>query len=128
MHGLLSVRNRNAFGNIALGLCLIGLCITLFLDKSSLLALGAAGCLLLVSLACLFACLCPRRETADEMSAAHDGQAAGHALRITLAAVGAVCAISMATGMQVNFSVAGIGLVGFGLLAYGIIFGWLERQ
>jgi hypothetical protein len=128
VHGLLSLRSRNSFGNIALGSCLIGLCIAFLLDKNVLLGLGAAVCLLLASVVCLFACLAPHREMADEMSEAHDGRAAGHAFRITLAAVGAMCAVSMATGMQVDFIAASLGFIGLGLLVYGIVFGWLERS
>ena len=128
VHGLLSLRSRNAFGNIALGSCLIGLCIAFLLDKNALLALGTAVCLLLASVTCLFACLAPHREMDDEMSVVHDGRAAGHALRITLTAVGALCAVSMASGMQVDFTAASLGFIGFALLVYGIVFGWLERS
>jgi hypothetical protein len=64
----------------------------------------------------------------DEMSVVHDGRAAGHALRITLTAVGALCAVSMATGMQVDFTAVSLGFIGFALLVYGIVFGWLERS
>lgn len=127
MHGLLSLRNRSAFGNVAIGLCLVGLGAALLLDPNRMLVCGIAFCLLLVSAVSLFACLAPRREMCDEMSVSHDGQAAGHALRITFIAVGVACAMSMATGVQVDFSAAGIGFIGFGLLTYGVVFGWLER-
>ena len=127
MHELLSIKSRNVFGNIAMGSCLMGLCIALLLNNSSLLAPGAAVCLLLVSVACLFACLYPHREMADEMSVVHDGQAAVHALRITLIALGSACAASIITGARVDFTAAGLGFIGFGLFVYGIVFWWLER-
>ncbi|MDO4807266.1 MAG: hypothetical protein Q4A07_08460 [Coriobacteriales bacterium] len=127
MHGLLSLKNRSAFGNVAIGLCLVGLGAALLLDPNTMLACGIASCLLLVSVFSLFACLAPRREMPDEMSMVHDGQAAGHALRITFIAVGVACAASMATGVRVDFSAAGVGFIGLGLLTYGVVFGWLER-
>ena len=126
-HDLLSLRSRNSFGNVAMGLCLVGLGLARILDPGCPLALGAAICLLVTSVVALLACLSPRREMPDEMSEAHDGQAAGHALRITLIAVGATCAVSMIMDLRLDFTSASLGLIGFGLLVYGSIFGWLER-
>ena len=126
-HDLLSLRSRNSFGNVALGLCLIGLGLARNLDSNCPLALGAAICPLIISVAALLACLSPCREMPDEMSEAHDGQAAGHALRITLIAVGATCAMSIVMDVRLDFTAASLGLIGFGLLVYGGIFGWLER-
>lgn len=122
-----SLKSRYAFGNVAIGLCLIALSLARVLDKGSLLALVAAACLLLVTILSLFACLSPRREATDEMYEAHDGQAAGHALRATLIVVGLICAASVVTSVKVDLAAAGLGVIGFGLLAYGIVFGWLER-
>lgn len=125
--GLLSLRNRFAFGNAAIGLCLVSLGVIRLFDSSSLLALGASVLLLLTSVAAFLACFSSRREMPDEMSEAHDGVAAGHALRITLIVAGVLCVACMITNVKIDFASAALGLIGFGLLAYGAIFGWLER-
>lgn len=126
-HGFLSVKSRCAYGNVAIGLCLIALGMVRLLNPTSLLVLGAAICLLLVCVASLLANSAPRREMPDEMSEVHDGHAAGHALRITLIVTGLLCAASMCTSIKVDLATTGLGFVGFGLLVYGIVFGWLER-
>lgn len=127
IHGMYSLKGRYAFGSAAIGLCLIALGVARIFDKGSLLALAAAASLLLVSALSLFASLSPRREASDEMSEAHDGQAAGHTLRATLIVMSLICTASIATNAKVDLASAGLGVIGFGLLTYGIVFGWLER-
>lgn len=126
-HAVFSVKSRFAYGNVAIGLCLIALGMVRLLNPTSLLVLGAAICLLLVCVASLLANSSSHREMSDEMSVANDGRAAGHALRITLIVTGLLCAASMCTSIKVDLATAGLGFVGFGLLVYGIVFGWLER-
>ena len=122
-----SIRRSGAFGNIAIGVCLIVLGVARLLNPDGWLTLGAATCLLAFAGLALFVRLSPRRETFDEMAMTHDGMAAGHALRITLIAAGLSCAVSMLTNAKVDLAAAGLGFVGFGLLIYGIAFAWLER-
>ncbi len=126
-HNMYSLKGRYAVGSVAIGLCVIALCVARIFGKSSLFALAAAVCLFLVSILSLFACLSPHREATDEMYEAHDGQAAGHTLRITLIAAGLICAASIVTDAKVDLAAASLGLIGFGLLTYGVVFGWLER-
>lgn len=126
-HDLFSIKGRYAFGSAAIGLCLIVFGVVRVVDKSGLLALGAAVCLLLVATLSLIACLSPRREASDEMYEVHDGQAAGHALRVTLIATSIICAAGIVTNVKVDLAVASLELIGLALLTYGIVFGWLER-
>ena len=125
--GVFSIKRSGAFGNMAIGVCLIALGVTRLLNPDGWLTLGVAICLLAIAGVALFACLSPRRETPDEMAVAHDGMAAGHALRITLIAAGLGCAASMLTNAKIDLASAGLGFVGIGLLTYGIAFAWLER-
>ena len=125
--GVFSIRRSGAFGNMAIGVCLIALGVSRVLNPNGWLSLGAAICLLAFAGLGLYVCLSPRRETPDEMAVAHDGMAAGHAFRITLIAAGLGCAASMLTNAKVDLASAGLGFVGIGLLVYGIAFAWLER-
>ena len=125
--GVFSIRRSGAFGNMAIGVCLIALGVSRLLNPNGWLSLGAAICLLAFAGLGLYVCLSPRRETPDEMAVAHDGMAAGHAFRITLIAAGLGCAASMLTNAKVDLASAGLGFVGIGLLVYGIAFAWLER-
>lgn len=125
--GVFSIRRSGAFGNMAIGVCLIALGATRLLNPDGWLTLGTAMCLLAIAGLALYVCLSPRRETPDEMAVAHDGMAAGHALRITLIAADLGCAVSMLTNAKVDLAGAGLGFVGIGLLTYGIAFAWLER-
>ena len=125
--GVFSIRRSGAFGNMAIGVCLIALGVSRLLNPTSWITLAAAVCLLASTGFALFVCLSPRRETPDEMAVAHDGMAAGHALRITLISAGLCCAASMLTNAKVDLAGAGLGFVGIGLLTYGIAFAWLER-
>lgn len=127
VHNMYSLKARYAVGSVAIGLCLAVFCVARIFDSYSSLAFGAAVCLLPVSILSLIACLSPRREASDEMYETHDGQAAGHTLRIILIAAGIVCAISIVTNIKVDLATASLGLMSFGLLIYGIVFGWLER-
>lgn len=127
VQNLYSLKARYAVGSAAIGLCLIVFCVARIFDSHSSFALGAAVCLLPISILSLIACLSPHREASDEMYEAHDGQAAGHTLRILLIAAGIVCAISFVANIKVDLTTASLGLIGFGLLIYGIVFGWLER-
>ena len=126
-HDIYSIRSRAGFGNVAIGACLVVLSASLALDPKSWLLLCAATCLLVLGSLSLFACLNPRREESDEMSVAHDGQAAGHALRITLIGVGLACLASMIVNVRVNVAAFGLGIIGFALLTYGVVFASLER-
>ena len=125
--GVLSIRYHHAFGNIAIGAALLILSIARTLNPNSWLTLVASVCLLALAALSLFVCLSPHHEPPDEMTVAHDGVAAGHALRATLIVAGATCATSMALGAKMDFTTISMGLMGFGLLAYGAIFAWLER-
>ena len=125
--GVFSIRRSGAFGNMAIGVCLIALGVARLINPNGWLALGAAICLLAFAGLGLCVCLSPRRETPDEMAMTHDGMAAGHALRITLISAGLCCAVSMFTNAKVDLAGAGLGFVGIGLLTYGITFAWLER-
>ena len=124
---LFSIRHHNAFGNMAIGTCLIVLGVFRFLNPGSWLTLGVAMCLLVFAGISFFVCLSPRRETPDEMAVAHDGIAAGHALRIILIAACIGCALSMVANAKVDLAAASLGFVGIGLLVYGAVFAWLER-
>ncbi len=124
---LFSIKRSGAFGNMAIGVCLIVLGATRLLNPDGWPTLCAAMCLLALAGRALFVCLSPRREAPDEMAVAHDGAAAGHALRITLVAAGLGCAASMLTNAKVDLAGAGLGFIGIGLLTYGIAFAWLER-
>ncbi|MBR3318384.1 MAG: hypothetical protein IKG21_11255 [Atopobiaceae bacterium] len=124
---MFSLRNRLAFGNVTIGLCLISLGIARIVIPDRLFTFGAAVYLLLVSVLALVASLSPLREMPDEMSAMHDGQAAAHTLRFFLAVMGLLCALSMSANIELDFAGVGLGLIGFGLLVYGVVFGWLER-
>ena len=122
-----SIRRSGAFGNMTIGACLIALGVSRLLNSNSWITFAAAMCLLVFAGLALFVCLSPHRETPDEMAVAHDGMAAGHALRITLIVAGLGCAVSMFTNAKVDLAGAGLGFVGIGLLTYGIAFAWLER-
>ena len=125
--GVFSIRRSGAFGNMAIGVCLIALGVSRLLNPTSWITLAAAVCLLAFAGFALFVCLSPRRETPDEMAVAHDGMAAGHAFRITLIAAGLGCAASMLTNAKLDFASASLGFAGIGLLVYGITVAWLER-
>ena len=122
-----SIRRSNAFGNMAIGACLIALGVMRLLNPDDWLTLGAAICLLAIAGLALYVCLSPRRETPDEMAVAHDGMAAGHALRITLIVASLGCAVSMFTNAKVDLAGVGLGFVGVSLFIYGAAFAWLER-
>ena len=126
-YDIYSIRSRAGVGNVAIGACLVALSAFLALNPSSWLTLCAAICLLVLGSLSLFTCLSPRREESDEMSVAHDGQAAGHAFRITLIGVGLACLASIIVNVRVNVAAFGIGIIGFALLTYGIAFASLER-
>ncbi|MBR3328660.1 MAG: hypothetical protein IKG22_15205 [Atopobiaceae bacterium] len=126
-HGIYSIKSHTAFGNMAIGVCLVALSATRIIGPNSWLGLCMAVCLLAFSSLSLFVCLSPRREKPDEMSMAHDGVAAGHALRTTLAVTCLACVAGLITNIRVDAAALCLGIIGFGLLVYGTTFAWLER-
>ena len=124
---ILTIKSRNAYGNIGAGICLLGFGAALELGSTALSPLLCAVFLLVVASTSFAACFARNRERADEMSTAHDGQAASFALKTTLIALGIACCIGIPTGMKVELVPACCLALGFGLTLYGCSFAWLER-
>ena len=124
---LLTVKARNVYGFVVLGVCALALGLSWAVDGTGIAVLATSCILLVICCLSLHACFSRAREPFDEMAVAHDGEASSIAHMAMLIALGVVCVYGMVCRQVVDLgSVCCLG-IGFGLLARGVVFAWLER-
>ena len=124
---ILSIRGHNVYGNICVGVCLLASGLSLNGGGEGFAPLLCFLGLLMFAGLSFAACISRHHEPSDEMSIAHDGQAASFALRLTLITIGMLCCLGIVTGATISLDVACCIALGFAMLLYGCAFAWLER-
>lgn len=124
---ILSIKWRNAYGNIGSGVCLLVLGVALFAGTMEDMGLASAMSLLVCSGTALYACLSKNREMLDEMAVADERAAASLAIKAVLALLGLAACAGMALEAQVSLGALACVTIGGAMVAYGVSFAWLER-
>lgn len=126
-NSILSIKWRNAYGNIGSGACLLVLGLTLFAGAMEYVGLTSAVFLLACSGMALYACLSKNREMLDEMAVADERAAASFAIKAVLVLLGLAACAGLAFGTRVNLGALACVIIGGAMVTYGVSFAWLER-
>lgn len=124
---VLSIKWRNAYGNIGSGVCLLALGRALFAGTMEYMGLASAVLLLICSGTALYACFSKNSEILDEMAVADERAAASLAIKAMLALLGLAACAGLAFGTQVSLGALACVTIGGAMVAYGASFAWLER-
>jgi hypothetical protein len=124
---ILSIKWRNAYGNIGSGVCLLVLGLTLFAGAMEYVGLARAIILLVCSGMALYACLSKDRERLDEMAVTDERAAASFAIKAVLVLLGLAACAGLAFGARVDLGAVACVTIGGAMVAYGVSFAWLER-
>ena len=124
---ILSIKWRNAYGNIGSGSCLLLLGLVLFTGTMEYVGLASAVFLLICSGTALYACLSKNREMFDEMAAADERAAASLAIKAVLILLGLAACAGLLFGTRASLGALACVTIGVAMLAYGVSFAWLER-
>ncbi|MDO4537957.1 MAG: hypothetical protein Q4B54_07330 [Coriobacteriales bacterium] len=124
---ILSIKWRNAYGNIGSGVCLLVLGLSLFAGTMGYMGLASAVSLLACSGTALYACLSKNREMLDEMAIADEREAASFAIKAALILLGLAACAGLTFGTRVSLDALACVAIGGALVAYGVSFAWLER-
>lgn len=125
---LLSVRSQNLYGYVALGTCALSLGLAWGLSVNGLTVLIDASLTIALGILSLAVCLSGKGEPFDEMAVAHAGSASSAALTATLTGVGLACLGGLYAHQTFDPGCACCICIGFGLVARGVVFEFLERE
>ena len=125
---LLTVKARNLYGFIIMGICALALGVSWSLDETGLAVYFAALAQIAVGSLSFASCFSRNNEPYDEMAVAHNGAASSVALIATLIVVGLVCIWSICGHQSLELCSACCLFIGFGLFTRGLVFAWLERD
>ena len=124
---ILSIKWRNAYGNIGSGVCLLVLGLVLFAGAMESVGLASAALLLICAGTALYACLSKNRELLDEMAVADEQAAASFAIKAVLVVLGLAACAGLVFGTRVSLGALACVTIGGAMVVYGVSFAWLER-